>query len=126
MTLAQAFAGIAAGFSTALGGPYVDAVVLSRGKAEYDAGGDVIPNTGTPAQRACKAQFDACTEAMRAADGYTAKDMRILVLAASLTGDLGTDDRLRIASGRYAGTWLVQSVGMDPGGIGWELRGRRG
>lgn len=125
MSLASAFAGIAAGVSSAVGGPYADALVLSRGQPEYDEGGDVVPNTGGPSQRGCKVQFTSCTEAMVQADGYTAKDMRLLILAGTLNGGVGTEDRIKVDTGHYAGVWLVQSVDRDSAGIGWELRGRR-
>lgn len=126
MSLATAFASIAGQVSAVAGVPFVDAIVMSLGQPEHDAGGDVIPNTGAPTRRPCRAQFTTCTEQMRRADGYTSKDMRILILAGTIDGEITTEDRINVASGKYAGIWQIQSAGSDSGGIGWDIRGRRG
>lgn len=125
MTLAAAFADIALGMSAATGAPFIDALILSRGEPEYDAGGSIVPNTGTPVERPCKVQFDACTEAMRAADGYTAKDVRILILVGTIEGDIRTDEHIAVAAGVHLGRWSIESVDLDPARLGWDVRGRR-
>lgn len=125
MSLAETFAGIALGFSDAIGGPFVEAVVITPGTPVLDTGGDIV-TAGSPLNRTCRAQADSATEAMRRAQGFADGDIRILVLSASLDGSITTDDRVEISSGPFAGTYSVESVARDPANVGFELRGRRG
>ena len=120
----QAFARIATGFSAMAGGPFSDAVVTWAGTPVKDAGGS-ITTPGTPVSLDCKAQFDAPTQAMRAAEGFLESDARVIVLAASLAGGLDTTARIVKATGPYAGTWALLSVAGDPAGVGYECRARR-
>lgn len=119
------FAGIATGISAAFGGPYFPARVITVTDAVYDAGGSIV-TPGTPVYRACQAQVDAATEAMRSADGFTERDVRILILAATLAGPIDTDARIEVLAGPNAGVYSIQSVDADTMGAYWELRGRRG
>lgn len=124
MSLAETFAGIALGFSDAIGGPFVEAVVITPGAATYDTGGD-IATPANPTTRACKAQADEATESMRGEGGFADQDRRIIVLSSTLSGEITTDDRVAISAGPFQGVWSVQSVFRDPANIGWVIRGRR-
>lgn len=123
MTIQQAFADIALGFSAAGLGAFYDAKAKWPGAAIYDTGGS-IATPGTPIEKDCSAQVDAVTEAMRRADTFTEKDMRLLVLAATLDGDLDTGATIEVLGGPHAGSWSLASCDRDPCGIYWECRGR--
>lgn len=132
MSMAAAFAAIARGFGAALGGcegegegPFVTAQIVLPGTPVTDSGGSITA-PGAPDVRDCLVQIDSCTEAMRAQAGYADKDVRLLVLGATLEGAITTSHRVIVFNGPNAGLWLVQSASQDPAGIGWELRGRRG
>lgn len=124
MTMAQAFADIAAGFTAAGLGAFHDATASWPGTATHDSGGS-IATPGTPVEKSCQAQVDVATEAMRASEGFVDGDVRILVLAATLDGDLDTDATITVADGPHEGSWRVASVSRDPAGVYWEARGRR-
>ena len=120
--LDQLFANLATGFAAQFGAPFGDAVATWPGTATFDTGGSITA-AGTPVSLACKAQFDAPTQAMRATEGFMETDARIIVLAFSAT--LDTKARIVVASGANAGTWELLSVTRDPAGIGYEARGRK-
>ena len=113
--------GMAAIFGAAFGGVYLPATLHRKQDAVRDAGGSITSGGGTT-DVACRAQRDAVTERMRLADGYTDRDVRILVLAASFSGTITTDDEITVAGVRYA----IGSVDMDPAGVAYDLRGQRG
>jgi hypothetical protein len=125
MSLADAFADIALGFSGIAGAPFHEADVISVSAPVYDDGGDIV-TPGTPTRRSCMAQADYAGEAMRGEAGFADGDIRILILSATLSGAITTDDRVEIKAGPFAGLWSVQSVSRDPAAVGFELRGRRG
>jgi hypothetical protein len=118
------FANLATAFSNMAGGPFVDAVASWPGTPVYDDGGSIV-TPGTPASYACKAQFDAPTQAMRAAEDFLQTDVRILVLAASITRALDTAATVTVATGPNAGTWSLLTCQRDPAGVGYECQGRR-
>lgn len=118
------FANLATGFAETFGAPFADAVARWPGTPVYDAGGSITA-AGTAIELPCKAQFDAPTQAMRAAEGFRETDARIIVLAASLAATLDASARIVVSSGQNAGTWELLSVTRDPAGIGYECRGRR-
>lgn len=120
----EAFARIAVGFAEQFGGPFVDAIAWWAGTPVKDDGGSII-TPGTPVTLACKAQFDAPTISMRAAEGFEENDARILVLAATLAGTLDASARIVVASGANAGTWSLLTAVRDPAGVGYECRGRK-
>lgn len=122
--LDQMFSNFATGFAAQFGAPFEDATATWPGTATLDAGGSITA-AGTPVSHTCKVQFDAPTQAMRAAEGFMETDARIIVLAASLAATLDTRARIVVASGVNAGTWELLSVTRDPAGIGYECRGRR-
>lgn len=124
MSIAAAFSDIAQGFSAAGLGAFYDGVAKWPGSATYDAGGSITA-PGTAIEKTCSVQVDAVTEAMRQADGFTDRDMRLLVLTATLDGDLGTSARVQVLDGPHAGTWILASVSRDPCGVYFECRGRR-
>lgn len=118
------FANLATGLADQFGAPFIAAAATWPGAAAYDSGGSITA-PGTPVSLACKVQFDAPTQAMRAAEGFVQTDARIIVLAASLAGTLDEAARIVVASGPNAGTWVLLSVTRDPAGIGYECAGRR-
>lgn len=115
------FANLATGFAAQFGAPFEDVSATWPGTATFDAGGS-ITSAGTPVSLACKAQFDAPTQAMRATEGFMETDARVIVLA--FAASLDTRARITVASGANAGTWELLSVVRDPAGIGYECRGR--
>ncbi|HQS96690.1 MAG TPA: hypothetical protein PK823_09370 [Novosphingobium sp.] len=122
--LNQIFANLATGFAATFGAPFQDVVAVWPGTAVFDTGGS-ITTPGTPVELECKAQFDVPTEQMRADPAFLERDMRLLVLTATLDGTLDSAASVVVASGEYAGTWSLESVQGDPAGIGWECRARR-
>lgn len=120
--LDQVFSNLATGFAAQFGAPFGDATATWPGTATLDSGGS-ITSAGTPVSLACKAQFDAPTQAMRAAEGFMETDARVIVLA--FAASLDTRARITVASGANAGTWELLSVVRDPAGIGYECRGRK-
>jgi len=124
VSIAEAFADIALGMSAAIGGGFHDALAKWPGTPITDDGGS-ITTPGTPITKTCSAQVDAVTEAMRQADSYTDQDIRILVLAATLDGELDTDATIDIQDGPHIGEWMIASCDQDPCGVYWECRGRR-
>lgn len=123
MSIPAMFANIALGISSAFGGPFHDAEVTDQADAVTDEGGSII-DPGEPVHRSCSAQVDACTEAMRASEGYAEKDVRIIILAATLEGALTTDSEIEMLEGDTVGRFSVQSVDHDTMGAYWELRAR--
>lgn len=123
MSIAGEFASMFLELSSALGdeGPFFDAVVRSGGEPELDDGGSIAA-AGDVVTRPCSVQFDAVTEAMRQAEGFTDRDMRLLVIG--LDGALDTTHTVEVLAGPNAGIWTLQSAVTDPLSIGWECRGR--
>lgn len=125
MAIPEAFAAIAQSFSAAGLGAFYDGNAKWPGTATFDDGGSITA-PGTPDEKACQVQIDQVTEAMRQADGFTDKDMRLLVLAATLDGDLDTKATIEVEAGPYEGTiWTLASCVRDPCGVYFECRGRR-
>lgn len=120
--LDAAFAQIATLVGEAVGGPYHAAALLYEGTPVYEDGGSII-TPGTPTEISCKVQVDRVTEAMRQAEGFLEKDVRLLILGPVA---LDTQPDLRVDAGPFAGqTYSLQTVGRDPLGLGWECRGRQ-
>lgn len=124
MGIAEAMADIALGFSTVLGAGYHSARIITQGEIQHDDGGSIIPGSDVPTYRACSAQVDSATEAMRLSEGFTEQDRRILVLAGTLAGDISTAEQIEFLEGPFVGTWMIESVGRDPAATYHELRGR--
>jgi len=127
--MAAAFSGIALSFSQAMGGPYHSGVVHWSGTPVFDDGGSIVA-PGSASERPCSVQIDAVTEAMRGQDGYTDRDVRLIILAPTLDGSLDSDVRVEVLAGidvpvDWVGFWSIESVDRDPLSIGWSCRGRR-
>lgn len=119
--LDAAFAQIATLVGEAVGGPFHDAVLLYAGEAVVDDGGSII-TPGTPVEVACRVQVDRVTEAMRQAEGFLEKDVRLLILGPT---SLTTEPDVSVTDGPFAGqVYSIITVGRDPLGFGWECRGR--
>jgi len=114
------FAGFAQAISQEYGGPYHPAVASWPGTPVEDSGGSIV-TPATPVRKSCSAQGDAATEAMRQAEGFADKDIRLIVIG--LVG-LNTDATVTIATGPHAGRWSLQSCERDPVGVGFVCRGR--
>ena len=116
----EAFAAIAAGFSDMAGGPFADAQAEWMTAAIYDDGGS-ITTPGYADLYPCKAQIDAPTQQMRAAEGFLETDARILVLASSIGKALDTNATV-IACGHR---WALLTCQRDAVDIGFECRARK-
>lgn len=116
---AALFASIAVGVSGAFGGPYFAGTLNRRQPIAYDDGGSILPGSGGYVSEPVQVQTDACTEAMRRADGYTGTDVRLLLLASGVAMPT-TDDTVTTPDATYA----VQSVDRDPVTVYYDLRGR--
>lgn len=122
--LDQVFAGIARDFSSQFGGPFHDATAKWPGVPVKDDGGS-ITTPAAPVTSTCKVQVSQPDAAMRGDAGFVQTDMRLYVLAATLTGSIDTTTTITLASGPHAGTWEVQAAQKDTAGIGWACRGRK-
>lgn len=125
----DAFASIAQAFSTQFGGPYYPGRVIWPGQPVEDAGGSII-TPGTPVEANCMVQIDAVTEAMRLQDGFTDKDVRLIVLAPGLPRAIDTDAQIEVLAGeavpaQHVGVWSIQSETVDPVGCAFDGRGRK-
>ena len=125
MNLADAFTAIGGAFSAQFGGPFHDARVIDETAPVRDQGGS-ITTPGQPIYRACQCQIDAATDAMRSEAGFVERDMRFIVLAATLEGPLGTKANIEVMDGPFAGIWMISSIERDPVCAGYVGRGRRG
>lgn len=123
MNMPAAFAQIALAVSAQMGGPFHDARILNAGNPTVDDGGS-ITDPGTPTVRACSVQIDI--DAIRSTEGYEDGTARFLILSATLTGAVNTDERVEVLAGPHAGLWMVSELDRDPAGIGWAGKGRRG
>lgn len=122
--LADVFANLATSFADQFGAPFVEAAATWPGVPVKDAGGSIV-TPGTPIVKPCRVQFDAATEAMRNDAGFISTDVRLLVLAGSLSGLLDETAHIVVATGAHAGTWSLLSCRSDPAGIGYECRARK-
>ena len=125
--LSDVFASVAVAVSGTFGGPYFPGKVHTVSETIYDDGGSIL-EPGQPIVRPCQVQVDAVTEAMRQAEGFTERDVRLLVIG--LAGDLDTDAMVEVlpdatVPADHAGLWSIQSVSRDPLGCYRECRGRR-
>lgn len=109
--------GIAATFSAALSGLYLDASLYRWSTADDGEGGGT---SAFAAAEAVKAQLDATTQAQRGETGYVDTDQRILVLADGVD-PITTDDEITVRGIR----WKIASVAADAAASYYDLRGRR-
>jgi hypothetical protein len=123
--LDAAFADIGLAFSAVFGGSYHDARTIEQTAPVHDDGGSIISPGGVE-HRPCSVQIDTATQAMRESPNFVQTDVRFIVLAATLTGSLGTDAMIEVLTGPHAGLWSVSSLERDPVAAGWVGTGRRG
>lgn len=123
-SIAERMAGIALAVSARVGAGFWPAEALTETAPVFDSGGSIV-TPGAPVVRACSAQVDSVTEAMRQQDGFTEGDVRLLVLAGTLSGPLSTAARIRVTAGPHAATYSVESVALDVASTHWDCRGRR-
>lgn len=124
MSLANAFADIGVAFSAVLGGPYHAARVITETGADYDDGGSIV-TPGSVAYRSCQAQIDSAIQRFRDNGSYVDTDMTVIILAATLSGDLDTEAVVEVLAGPHAGKWSVDLIERDPVAAGWVGRGRK-
>lgn len=110
--------GIAAAFAGVFGGVYLDGS-LYRAAEFADDGKGGGTGGGFAAPEPVKVQIDQATQAMRSADGFVEGDVRILMLAHGVAAP-DTDSEIAAGGARY----MVETVGTDPAGSYYELRGR--
>lgn len=125
MTIPLAFARIATAFSAAGLGPYAPAVARWPGVPVLDDGGS-ITTPGVPIAKGCMCQVDVATQAMRTETGFVDTDVALLVLCASLDGELDTNATIVASGGPRTGSYSVQSVAKDSMSTHWICRGRAG
>lgn len=116
--------GLAAVFGAAFSGLYLPGRLVLPETPEYDDGGSIIPGAG-PELIDCRVQVDSVTESMSQAEGYTDRDVRLLILSAGLASAVTTDCEVDVLEGPHAGRWMVASVDRDPAGAYFDCRGRR-
>jgi hypothetical protein len=109
--------GIAAAFAGVFGGVYLDGSLYRRSAFADDGMGGGADQGFT--EEPVKVQIDQTTQAMRASEGFVEGDVRILMLAHGVTAP-DTDCEAAAGGVRYC----IQTVGTDPAGSYYELRGR--
>ena len=110
--------GLARLFGAALGGVYLPATLHRVTRARVRGGSTVETVVDVP----CRALVEQTDDRMRGGTGATGREVRILVLAASFAGTIGSDDRISAGGQRYA----ITAVARDPAGAAFDLRGRHG
>lgn len=106
--------GIAGIMNSAFGSIYLPATLYRRAIAD-DGKGTL---TATETSESVRCQVDAATEAMRAEQGYTGTDVRLLILAKDVAL-ITTDCEVAVGNRRFA----IASVAQDPAGAYFECRG---
>lgn len=112
--------GIAAVFSAALSGLYLDAT-LHRGTGDpiYDDDGNITGYLDT-GDVAIKCQVDVATEAMRRAEGFAEGDARALILAQGI-GEVTSDHQITVRGQ----LWHILSAELDAAASHWTCRARK-
>lgn len=109
---------IATLFGEVFGAIYLDGTHSRVTRTEDPASaGNIIE---TASSQACRVQVDACTERQKLEQGYSARDVRLLVLQSGLDGAVRNGDRIT-TKGK---TWIAgPTVTEDPASSYWEIRG---
>jgi len=123
MNMALRLNSIARAVSRRVGAGFWPGAVIANSGATFDAGGS-ITTPGVVTERDCFVQVDEVTSAMRRAEGYAEGDVRLLVLAGSLSGSLTPDARVRVTSGPHVGLYSIRSATLDVAASHWDCRGR--
>lgn len=105
---------IAGVMGAAFGGIYLPATLYRR--TFTDDGKGSLSATVTTESIRC--QVDAATEAMRAQQGYTGTDVRLLILASGVAL-IDTDCEVAVGNRQFS----IASVAQDPAGAYFECRG---
>lgn len=104
-------------FGSVFGQVYDDGV-LTVSTLTKGAGGVM---SRTTQDFAIKVQQDSCTESQRNEDGYTGRDVRLLVLRLSLSVDqFNADNFISV----YGKTWSIESLSNDPAASYFDIRAR--
>jgi len=120
--LADAFAQIVAALPPGVS-PFHPGRIWWPGDSEYDDGGSIVA-LGNSVEYPCMVQIDVVTESMRLQDGFTEKDVRLIVLAPGLERAVDTDATVEVLAGPHAGSWSVQGQSLDSVGCAFDGRGR--
>lgn len=105
-------------FGEVFGGIYLDGVLTSvvRSEDPASAGNIISGSTSQP----CSVQVDACTERQRLEHGYSAEDVRLLILSRSIIGPVKNGDRVTV----WDVSWTIgPTVASDPALSYYECRG---
>jgi hypothetical protein len=111
--------GMAAAFAGVFSAVYLDGQLYRAIEFTDDGKGGGSGDGFSPAE-AVKVQIDQANQAMRGAEGYVEGDVRILMLAHGVASP-DTDCEVGAGGARY----MIESVGTDPAGSYYELRGRK-
>lgn len=112
---------IAAVFSAALSGLYLDATMhTGTGAPIYNATTGAITGYTTGANVAVKAQVDVATEAMRRFEGYAEGDARVIILAQGI-GTVTADHQITVRGQ----LWHILSAELDAASSHWVCRARK-
>lgn len=109
--------GAASTFSAIFGGIYLPAQLFRPNDTPNNKGGGTV---GFSDAEQVKVQMEAATEAMRSAQGYTAQDVRFLMLAHGVDRP-NTECVIDFDGIRYA---IAGPVGRDPAGAYWDIHAR--
>ena len=112
--------GIRSIFGAAFGALYLSATLHRSGTEPIYNSEGVITGYSGGADISCRAQVDACTYAMRQADGYSEGDVSIIVLADGLGVSMSTDMQITVRGQR----WMIASADLDAAASHWICRGR--
>lgn len=114
--------GIAAVFSSAFSGLYLDGTLhTGTGDPEYDD--DTVEVTGytNDGNTAIKLQVDSATEAMRRAEGFAEGDVRLIILAQGVPA-VTSDHQVTVRGQLHH----VLSADLDAAASHWVCRARLG
>lgn len=106
-------------FGAAFGGIYLDATLHRKGLVFASDGGVSSPGDS---DEPVKAHFASVTEAMRQAEGYSERDVALLILQSGVSAAPTTDDAITLSGQRWA---IAGPITEDPARTHWLVRGRR-
>ena len=102
-------------FGAVFGSVYSDGTLNKVTRADNGKGGGAV--SAVPI--AIKGQIDAVTEAMRQAPGYTADDVRLIVLQDGVDESPTSDDTINLGGTK----WSISNVVSDAAQTHWVMRG---
>jgi hypothetical protein len=104
-------------FGDVFGVIYLDGSLIPTGYTD-DGQGGLIPNS--PSAIPIKVQIDACTERQKLEAGYSARDVRLLVLQSGLDERITTNHNIVAKGVTYT---LGPTITEDPASSYFEIRG---